>query len=565
MKKAFFQIILIFNIGCLNSQSINLNQSPIIDNIRDQQLFGNISSNISFNTRPVDFKNFSKEEIEILNLKDYTYNLFESTKGNIKLKLLPLDYNIEFNSNHPYNRNNGTMIPNKGYQHVISPGLFAKIGPLYITIKPEHHFAENRDFEGFWEDHRDIIWERRYKLWNMVDIPERFGNKTHNSTFIGQSSLKLHFKNISFGISNENIWWGPSIRNSIMMSNHAKGFKHLAFSTIKPLKTHIGNFEWQLISGRLENSGFLQSGYDRLNSGRPIYIPKINQLGDTDDWRYLQALLFSYSPKWINGLSLGYIRWAQYYSALIDKYWWMSGSTDYFPVFSNLFRKNDSNPSREAQIDQAAGIFLRWLWKESNSEIYFEYHFNDSKVNLRDLLLDSRHARAFTVGFQKLFIKEALKLNFEWTQMEQTGGRLLRTANSWYQHTFVYDGYTNRGEVLGSSIGPGSNSQYISITKFKKDYKLTFGLEIIHHDNDFYYQAFENAQDFRRYWKDYNVNLKFQRKFNNLWFSFDSYYIRSLNYQWALEENATSYYTPGVDKNNFHASIKISYLFPFSN
>ena len=41
-----------------------------------------------------------------------------------------------------------------------------------------------------------------------------------------------------------------------MMSNHAEGFKHITFNTIKPIKTFIGNFEWQVITGRLENSGF---------------------------------------------------------------------------------------------------------------------------------------------------------------------------------------------------------------------------------------------------------------------------------------------------------------------
>ena len=81
--------------------------------------------------------------------------------------------------------------------------------------------------------------------------------------------------------------------------------------------------------------------------------------------------------------------------------------------FSNLFRKNDANESHEAQTDQAAGLFFRWLWNESNTEIYAEYHFNDSKVDLRDLLLDSRHARAFTIGLQKYFSKNSIKFNFE--------------------------------------------------------------------------------------------------------------------------------------------------------
>ena len=52
------------------------------------------------------------------------------------------------------------------------------------------------------------------------------------------------------------LWWGPSIRNSIMMSNHAQGFKHITFNTIKPIKTFFGAFEFQIITGRLKNSGF---------------------------------------------------------------------------------------------------------------------------------------------------------------------------------------------------------------------------------------------------------------------------------------------------------------------
>jgi hypothetical protein len=132
-------------------------------------------------------------------------------------------------------------------------------------------------------------------------------------------------------------------------------------------------------------------------------------------------------------------------------------------------------------------------------------------------------------------------------------------------HTFVYDGFTNHGEVLGASIGPGSNSQYISLTKLKENSKITFGFEIIHHDNDFYYMAFENAQDFRRYWKDYNINLKYQSKIKNLWLSIDAVYIRSLNYQWELDDFVNPYYHPGNDVNNFHINFKLSYEIPLIN
>ena len=70
----------------------------------------------------------------------------------------------------------------------------------------------------------------------------------------------------------------------------------------------------------------------------------------------MQGFVISYQPKLIDGLSLGFIRWVQMYSALVEgKYWWMNGSISYFPAFKNLFRKNDEYENIEAQTDQAAG------------------------------------------------------------------------------------------------------------------------------------------------------------------------------------------------------------------
>ena len=370
------------------------------------------------------------------------------------------------------------MVPNRGYQHIISAGIYVEIGPLSVQLKPEYLFSENKDFEGFGEGpngHYPIIWAKRYELWNHIDMPERFGEEKLNKNLIGQSSIRLNYKGFSLGLSNENIWWGPSIRNSIMMSNHARGFKHITFNTTKPLKTKIGNFEWQVISGRLESSGYLPAGSDRQYGGTNIYVPKINQLGRQNDWRYLQGYSITYSPKWVSGLSLGFIRWVQMYAALVEgKYWWMEGNPTWFPAFQNLFRKNDTYENYEAQTDQAAGIFLRWLWKDSKAEIYAEYHHNDSKQNIRDLLLDSDHSRAVTVGLQKIFEinTDDFLFSWEWTQMEQTASRLIRNAGSWYEHGWTYDGYTNEGEVLGASIGPGSNSHYFALSRIRDKEKL---------------------------------------------------------------------------------------------
>ena len=538
-------------------QNINLNNDFNNQLIRYSVLANEITTDLSFNVRPLDVHSFS----EVLG------NLYKTILSNpsntIQIKTLGIDYFIEYNSHHPYNRNNGTMIPNKGYQHIISPGIFIKTGPLTIQFKPEHHFSENKEFDGFWEGHYSVIWAKRYKLWNSIDMPERFGKTNHNKTTFGQSSIRLNWKSLSIGVSNENLWWGPSLRNSIMMSNHAEGFRHITFNTTKPIKTFIGNFEWQVITGRLESSGFTPPRTDIEHAGTKLYIPKINQLGSKDDWRYLQGYVFSYSPKWIDGLSLGLIRWVQMYSALVEgKYSWMEGNPTYFPAFQNLFRSNDKYENYEAQTNQAAGVFLRWLWKDSKAEIYAEFHHNDSKQNLRDLLLDADHSRAATIGLQKIFNinNDDFLFNWEWTQMEQTGSRLIRNAGSWYEHSWVYDGYTNKGEVLGSSIGPGSNSHYFSLNRIREKELIGIGLEIVDNDNDFYHEAFASARDFRRYWKDINLHLKYNKSFKYFNLSSNLVYIKSLNYQWELDDFATPYYHPGRDVDNFHLSVKLTYF-----
>ena len=550
-------LLILFSFSKLISQNVNLNNEFNYSIIRNAVLNNDIQTNLSFNIRPLNHDTFDSI------LKYQLKTLFSNKSNSIEFKFSGIDYFTEINTHHPYNRNNGTMIPNRGYQHIIWPGIFLKIGPLSIQLKPEHHFSENKLFDGFWEGHYPVIWAKRYRLWNNIDMPERFGNSQHNKTTWGQTAIRLNWKKISIGISNENLWWGPSLRNSIMMSNHAQGFKHITFNTINPIKTIFGSIEFQFITGRLESSGFTPPRTDYEYQGQKLYVPKINQLSRKDDWRFLQGYILSYSPDFIDGLSVGLIRWVQMYSALVEgKYTWMKGKPTYFPVFNNLFRKNDKFVDYESQTNQAAGIFLKWLWKDSKAEIYTEFHFNDAKLNIRDLILDSDHSRAATIGIQKIFNinKNNYLLNWEWTQMEQNASRLIRNAGSWYEHYNVYDGYTNLGEVLGSSIGPGSNSHYISINRIRDFEKIGLGFEIIDHDNDFFHEAFSSAKDFRRYWKDINFHLNYNKKFKNFQLSSNLVFTRSLNYQWELDDFAEPYYHPGRDVNNFHLSLKFTYF-----
>ena len=146
-KNLFFFIFPILITG----QNINVNNDFNNHLIRYSVLKNEIDTKLSFNVRPLNFNSFS----EILENQYKT--IFSNPSSTIKIKTLGVDYFIEYNSHHPYNRNNGTMIPNRGYQHIISPGIFIKSGPLSIQFKPEYHFSENREFDGFWEGHYSVL------------------------------------------------------------------------------------------------------------------------------------------------------------------------------------------------------------------------------------------------------------------------------------------------------------------------------------------------------------------------------------------------------------------------
>ena len=184
LKSIFFLLFPISIIG----QNINLNNDFNNQLIRYSVLANQIDTELSLNVRPLNFNSFS----EFLEKQHKT--ILRNPSNTIQIKTLGIDYFIEYNSHHPYNRNNGTMIPNRGYQHIISPGIFIKTGPLTIQFKPEHHFSENKDFDGFWEGHYSEIWSKRYKLWNHIDMPERFGNTNHNKIDFDSLNSMLNIK-----------------------------------------------------------------------------------------------------------------------------------------------------------------------------------------------------------------------------------------------------------------------------------------------------------------------------------------------------------------------------------
>lgn len=538
--------LLLFLIPGLSGQTIPVGLGNYEDFLRRQQLEGNFDDQVSFNNRPLEIPDSMPANHHL------SFTALEVDLLKTKVSVLSPQFHVEWNSHHPYYSNNGTMVPSKGFKSLTSFGIHVEAPFVSIQLRPEIYLSQNKAYEGFPDTLGTRAWGARYVLYNQADVPEQFGEGRIRDLLLGQSHALIYYKGIGLGFSTESLWWGPGKRNSLLMSNNARSFAHLTFRTQKPLRTPIGSFEWNVIAGRLEQSGF---GPPERGDGRDLS----RQVSKDSDWRYLSALTFSYHPKWIKGLSLGASRAVQQYQTLARD------TKDYFPVAINLFRSNDPLERDEAFIDQLISTYVRWVWQDAGAEIYFEFGRNDAALNLRDLLLSPQHSRAYIFGFSKIFKlpKNALQLSYEHTQMHQATSYLLRTAGSWYMHSRIRQGYTHRGEVLGSAIGPGSNLDYFNVSYFTGIKRIGFTFERWTHDNDFHILAFEDIRDFRRYWIDYTLGLDFDWPYKNFMFTGDFRFSRSLNYQWEIHNSLSGspYFVNGEDESNFFLSFKTIYLF----
>ncbi|HET7897299.1 MAG TPA: capsule assembly Wzi family protein, partial [Flavisolibacter sp.] len=419
----------------------------------------------------------------------------------------------------------------------------SKLGPLTLQVQPEFVYAQNLPFVSVLTNKPEEILKAYYHTYlNKIDDPERFGTGSYTKVFAGQSSLRYHFKKLSLGVSTENLWWGPGVRNALVMTNNAPGFLHFTLNTTAPLLSPIGTFEGQVVSGWLKRSGYFPDTTKLIGSER-LFVAK------PDDDRYLNGMVFTWQPKWTKGLHLGVSRVYYVYQSNLQH-----SVNGYLPIIGRLF-KGFGTKEDELKRDEMLSLFFRLVLPNDHAEVYGEFGRNDHSANMRDLLLEPEHSRAYLFGFKKLFPTNKkntdLELMGEFTSLQMPSTMFVREQESWYAHYQVVDGYTNRGQVMGAGIGPGSNSQTIGLHWVQGQNNFGFLFERIVHNNDFYYTAFASKRDFWNHWVDLSLNLN--KSWRHKQYLFDAHLLlnKSLNYHWEREK----------DVHYFQAGFTVSYFF----
>jgi hypothetical protein len=357
------------------------------------------------------------------------------------------------NSELPFGQNDGALWAGRGTNLRLLGGLGISAGPLRLVVIPEITRSANRELTIDPTDpaFAPAIPENRSTFsspFNVhpysIDLPWRMGTGSFTEFHPGQSSITLSASSIQAGAATENEWWGPAIRNPLVMSDNAPGFPHLFLRTRGPVNTPVGRVDARWIVGGLEESDWFDND-------------------ETNDVRSISALALTWKRRESSPFTIGLTRAV---FAPADGYGGALSSV--FDVFRNTGHPNAraaSDPTMIPGPDQISSLFAQAQIPSYGLETYIEWARADFPVSLRDFLEEPIHSRGYTAGVQwitPVSSQARFRAQGEVTSIEQSTTYRFRQQGSFYTSRAVIQGYTNRGQMLGSGLGPGSSGAWLA-------------------------------------------------------------------------------------------------------
>jgi hypothetical protein len=375
--------------------------------------------------------------------------------------LLP-DVHLVANSALPFSQNNAGFWAGRGFGARVTGGVLFTIGRWRAVVGPEFWADANARFDRITERNNWLfpnppIPETRYgegyaSAWYArpysADLPWRFGNAAMGRLLPGQSGVWYNAGAVEFGLTTENMWWGPGIRNAIVMSDNAAGIPRLELRTPKPWNTRAGSFEAEWLVGALSESQYFDT-------------TKAN------DVRSIAAAAVTWQPVFQPNLTLGVTR-AVY-----------ATSTGYgsvpFRWLDVLASTGDpaNHPPSDSSLtpggrDQIFSLFGRWLFPDDGFEAYAEWA-RQTLPSLHDFVVDPSHSHGYTLGLQYRrpgpIDRPTFTVQGEVTTLEQSGDFKNRPVGVFYTSRRVIQGYTQLGQPIGASFGPGGSSQWLAVDR----------------------------------------------------------------------------------------------------
>jgi hypothetical protein len=379
-----------------------------------------------------------------------TFRLADSG-STARLHVLSPTVRLTWNSDLPYGGNDAALWAGRGMNGSVTAGgaLRRRWGnrTVDVIVAPTIAFSQNEPFSipAGAQAGRSAFSSPWHVGQSSADLPLRFGDQTFTTFGLGESSITVTSNAVAYGLSASSEWWGPAIRNTLLLSNNAPGVPRLFVRTAHPLRTRFGEFEGRIILGGLTESPYFDSD-------------------GSNDTRSLSGLLVTFRPNVDSGLTLGLSRLVM--APLQSRAALLLHPLDVLVRFNPIVTPTDPGDTAASTqaTDQLFSLFARWVFPESGFETYVEWARMELPRSIRELLEVPQSTQGYTLGLQWAGPRRTgnfLRLQAEVTYLEQTQVIANRPPPDYYTGRAAVQGFTQRGQILGAAIGPGSSTQFV--------------------------------------------------------------------------------------------------------
>lgn len=287
-----------------------------------------------------------------------------------------------------------------------------------------------------------FTFESRAQLGDFVTFylqPEVHGNEEYGAARLTAGYVKLTAFNLELLAGRENLWWGPGLHGSLIMSNNAPPLDHVRIGSAEPFRlpligdwigpTKILAFFAQLeerrdipradlagLRGTIAPASFLELGASYVNMFGGDQSPRLRGAGD-------------------------------YFRVLFDPV-----ASDQKSAASSRFR---NNALFALDADVRIANVHRFFLPAQDARIYGEFGWDDTCCSSSFIPLREATSYLFGVHLLGLFGDEGL----DWRVEYASSGTLSYTHNQFVQ------GYRTRGEVISHFMGTDGYDLFTRVSK----------------------------------------------------------------------------------------------------
>lgn len=442
-----------------------------------------------------------------------------------------------WNSRIPDTRNGRGLWAGRGVSTAVLAGAQASYRRIHVVLAPEIYHSQNSAFpvlaapDG---SHNDFAspW---FSGEQSADLPVRFGATPYRRMGWGESSLELTTGAASIGLGAQSQWWGPGLQNGVVMSTNAAGIQRLYIRTARPLTTRVGTWEGQWMLGGLTESPFFDS--------RP-----------RNDQRTVSGAVVTLRLAADTGLTLGVERVV--YASARNFGAFPSHAADVFLDWSRAPAVAEGDVTRRS--DQLNGLFARWVFATTGLAVHAEWARLRIPGSIRELVVEPQSGQGYTVGLEwarKIGSASTLRLQGETTTLEQTPPVARAVTTSFYTSSVVPQGYTNQGQAIGASIGPGSSSQHLGATFYRQNMQAGVSAGRIRWSTDAYYRS-PNGFGYRAH--DISLYAAIMARYDARWLQLDGEVVRTTRYNFLFQSENPFLYGSAFNIRNMKVTLKAS-------